>query len=88
MLSDKESVRGIESFYDNLVGLEISVPCSTWAYEEAVKCWGKDYGRQTAPAQGIIKKVSLHRKTKSLVLKLNSQIKQVKNCLLDLILIM
>ena len=34
MLSDKESVRGIESFYDDLVGLEVSVPCSTWAHRQ------------------------------------------------------
>jgi hypothetical protein len=55
-------VRARESMYDDLVGLEVFVPCSTWEKEEAVKCWGEDYAQVVA--RGVVEKVALHRKNK------------------------
>jgi hypothetical protein len=51
-----------EHFYDDLIGIELFVPCSTWDKEEAEKCWGEDYS--TKFARGVKQKVSMHRKKK------------------------
>ena len=60
MPSDKMPVREKEKLYDNLVDIELMVPCSTWDEDEALRCWGEDYASKSA--RGIIKKVSLCRK--------------------------
>jgi hypothetical protein len=62
MLSETSTVLDKEGLYDDLIGVEVIVPCSTWDHDEAVKCWGDDYDRKTA--RGVIRKVSLRRKGK------------------------
>ena len=51
-----------ENYYDDFEGVKISVPCCTWNEQEALKCWGEDYAKKSAP--GVVSKITLHRKTK------------------------
>jgi hypothetical protein len=51
-----------EHYYDDFLGIEIYVPCSTWDKEEASKCWGEDFEGKLA--RGVVTKVAFHRKTK------------------------
>jgi hypothetical protein len=60
--SEKASVHAKGSIYDDLENVEVVVPCSSWDHEEAVKCWGDDYGKLTC--RGIIRKVSMRRNGK------------------------
>ena len=53
MASEKPAVRAEQELYNDLVNLQVIVPCSTWAREEAIKCWGEDYA--TKSARGVIK---------------------------------
>jgi hypothetical protein len=62
MLSQIDIADLPEHYYDDFVGIEIYVPCSTWEKEEASKCWGQDFeGKQ---ARGVVTKVAFHRKTR------------------------
>ena len=63
MSSENLSVRATESYYDDLIGLQLMVPRCTWDKEEAEECWGENYASKFA--RGVIKKVSLHRKSKA-----------------------
>jgi hypothetical protein len=51
-----------DKFYDDLVGIELFVPCSTWDESEALRCWGEGFASMSA--RGVVKKVTLQRKSK------------------------
>ena len=77
MSSEEPPVPVSESFYDDLKGLEFVVPCSTWAEEEALKCWGENYAVKSV--RGVIKKVSLNRRTKQLRFEIEFPDKPLQN---------
>ena len=62
MSSEEPPVRMTDNMYDDLKDLNLLVPCSTWDKEEAVKCWGEDFASKSV--KGVIKKVSVNRRTK------------------------
>lgn len=52
-----------ESFYDQLVKVPLSVPCSSWNDSDyAINCFGPDYASKTVG--GFVEKVRYDRKTK------------------------
>jgi hypothetical protein len=59
--SQNQGVLVKENFYDDLIGLVLQVPCSSWDQEEGAKCWGEDYASKFT--KGVIKKVTLYRRS-------------------------
>jgi Transposase IS4 len=49
------------TFYNDLVGVELQVPCSTWDSSTAIKCWGDNYEQMNV--RGVVEKITLQRKT-------------------------
>jgi hypothetical protein len=48
--------------YQDLVGLQLQVPCSSWDETEARRCWGEDF--ETKFARGVIQKIKVDRRSK------------------------
>jgi hypothetical protein len=78
MLEETATVVENESQYNDLLGLELMVPCCTWDEEEAIKCWGTDYSTKTA--RGVVQKITLHRKTKQPRFEILFPEKRYRNC--------
>jgi hypothetical protein len=49
------------TYYNDLIGTNLYVPCSSWDCGTAVKCWGQNFA--TLNVRGFIEKVSIQRKT-------------------------